>query len=210
MKKLLKYLFVLIAILFIGYHSVYFKKLSEVNAAASHGKINIAQYTKTFWNKKLLPSLNKAVSITELMALLKADPEKAFSTYGNALGIGNLKYFMVKGEGKITKLDENDITVLSNGQSENVPVKIATEYVYGNSVRDASGLIDRNEFDNTSDFNEVSAGINQIIRDEVLAGIKNKAVVGAHMEYVGAIELNSKFLNLKDIEVTPVQLTVLK
>ncbi|SMC87243.1 DUF2291 domain-containing protein [Pedobacter nyackensis] len=210
MKKFLKYLLALIAFLFIGYHSVYFKKLTEVSARTSTEKINISQYTRTFWNKKLLPSLNKALSLNELIALLKTDPEKAFSTYGKALGIGDLKYFMVKGVGKVMKVNENEVALLSTATTENLVVNIATEYVYGNAVRDASGLINTNDFDNTSDFNEISAGINQIIRDEVLPDFKKRIASGDRIEFVGAIELNKKFLNLSDIEITPVQLKILK
>lgn len=210
MKKYIKYLFGLIALLFIGYHSVYFKSLAEVKASASSEKINTSEYTRTFWNKKLIPSLNKALPINDLIALLKANPDEAFTTHGHALGIGDLKYFMIKGEGKITKINENDLLVLSTAKPENLMVKIATEYVYGNAVRDASGLINMNEFDNTSDFNEVSAGINQIIREEVLPGFKQQAANGDRIEFIGAIELNKKFLNLKDIEITPVQLSILK
>lgn len=210
MKKYIKYLFGLIALLFIGYHSVYFKSLSEVKASTSSEKINTSEYTRTFWNKKLIPSLNKSLPINDLIALLKSNPDQAFKVHGHALGIGDLKYFMVKGEGKITKINENDILVLSIATPENLMVKIATEYVYGNAVRDASGLINMNEFDNTSDFNEVSAGINKIIREEVLPGFRKQAASGDRIQFVGAIELNKKFLNLKDIEITPVQLSILK
>lgn len=210
MKKFLKYLLALIAFLFIGYHAVYFKKLSAVNASAVTEKINTSEYTRTFWNKKLLPSLNKAVSLNELITLLKTEPDKAFSSYGKALGIGDLKYFMVKGVGKVGKVNENDLEVLSTATTENLVVNIATEYVYGNAVRDASGLINMNEFDNTSDFNEISAGINQIIRAEVLPDFKKYITSGDRIEFVGAIELNKKFLNLTNIEITPVQLKILK
>lgn len=210
MKKLLKYLLALALFLFVGYHSVYFKKLTAVKAETATEKTNTAQYTSTFWSQKLLPSLNKALSLNELISLLKANPEKAFSDYGKALGIGDLKYFMVKGTGKILKVGENDVTVTSTGAKENQVFHIATEYVYGNAVRDASGLLNMNEFDNTADFNEVSAGINQLIRTTVLPNFKQQATAGNQIEFIGAIELNKKFLDLSNIEITPVQLKILK
>lgn len=210
MKKLLKYLLALALFLFVGYHSVYFKKLTAVKAETATEKTNTAQYTSTFWNKKLLPSLSKALPLNELISLLQANPEKAFSDYGKALGIGDLKYFMVKGTGKILKVGENDVAVASTGTKETQVFHIATEYVYGNAVRDASGLLNMNEFDNTADFNEVSAGINQLIRTTVLPNFKQQATAGSQVEFIGAIELNKKFLDLSNIEITPVQLKILK
>lgn len=67
-----------------------------------------------------------------------------------------------------------------------------------------------NEFDNTSDFNEVSAGINKIIREEVLPDFKKKVKNGDRIVFTGATELNRKFLKLDAIEITPVQLKILK
>jgi len=210
MKKYLKYLFALIVVLFVGYHSVYFKKLDELRASTSTGKINTTAYTRSFWKQKLIPSLNKSLSLKELVQQLKTDPKKAFKEKGNALGIGDLKYFMVKGEGTVKQVNENETIVLLQHETQNIPLRIATEYVYGNAVRDASGLISMNEFDNTSDFNEVSAGINKIIREEVLPDFKKNVKSGDRIQFIGAIELNSKFLELNDMEITPVQLKILK
>ncbi len=209
MMKILKYLIALVVVLFIGYNSVYFKKLSEVQAGIADGKFNTEEYTRKFWDKKLMPSLNKAIEINTLVTLLKTNPDKAFKDHAHALGIGNLQYFMIKGEGLVTSINENDVELNIAG-AENQKVRIATEYVYGNAVRDASGLLNMNEFDNTGIFNEVSAGINKIIRAEVLPSFKKNVTENDKVQFVGAIELNRKFLNLKDIELTPVQLKLLK
>jgi predicted lipoprotein len=209
MMRILKYLGALILVLLIGYNSVYFRKLSEVRAGVAVGKISTEKYTRNFWDKKLIPSLNKAIGINELIQLLKADPEKAFKEHAHALGIGNLQYFMIKGEGQVSAINENDVELKINGaQGQNA--RVAVEYVYGNAVRDASGLLNMNEFDNTAEFNDVSAGINKIIRNEVLPSFKKDVAVNDKVQFVGAIELNRKFLNLNDIEITPVQLKLVK
>lgn len=209
MKKFLKYLAALVILLFVGYHSVYFKKLDEVKAGASVGKINTTAYSRTFWDKKLPPALDKAVALAGLINQLHTSPENAFKTHGKALGIGDLKYFLVKGEARVQQVNENDIVIVQPSEKENITLRIATEYVFGNAVRDASGLINMNEFDNTADFNEVSAGINKIIREEVLPEFRKTIKKDDSISFTGAIELNKKFLNLRDIEITPVQLTIL-
>jgi predicted lipoprotein len=210
LKKVIKYLVAIAVVVVIVDNSFYIRKLNEVKAASVSKKFNAEKYSDTFWKQKLIPGLDKAIEINELTNLLKNNSENTFNTYAHALGIGNLQYFLVKGEGKITSVDENDVSELIKTVSSKNMIKIATEYVYGNAVCDASGLINMNEFDHTMDFNNVSAGINKIIRTEVLPAFKAKVKKGDVVQFVGAIELNKKHLNLDDIEVTPIDLKIIK
>jgi predicted lipoprotein len=157
----------------------------------------------------LIPSLNKAIEIDTLITLLKKQPEKTFNAYSHALGIGNLKYFLVKGNGKVLSVGENSVTVLVNSATAKNVIEIATEYVYGNAIRDASGIISMNEFDNTMNFNEVSASINKIVRTKVLPDFITTVKKGAAVQFAGAIELNKKHLSLKEIEVVPIALKII-
>lgn len=204
MPKNLRYAFLLVLIAVVTYNSVYFKRLDEVNATSTvnaTSKFDAAAYAQKFWSGKLLPATSKATEFNELLTLLKSDREKAFSTYSHALGIGNIRYFLVKGEGKITAVGANDVTVsLPSGES----VKLATEYIFGNAARDASGLIKITEFDNTMDLNNVSAELNTIIRKNVVPTLKAEAKTGSPIKFVGAIELNKEHLHLENLEVIPI------
>jgi predicted lipoprotein len=112
-----------------------------------------------------MPSLPDAVEINQLLSLLQINKEQTFEKYGHALGIGNIRYFLVKGEGQVTSINENDVIVLAKADSNQKSIRIATEFVFGNAIRDASGRIDINEFANTMDFNNVSEEIKKIVRD---------------------------------------------
>ena len=114
---------------------------------------------------------------------------------------------MVKGRGLITSINENDVSVSADSGKQNIT--IATEYIFGNAVRDATGLININEFNNTMDFNNVSAEINKIIREKVLPSFKSNAKKGSRIKFVGAIELNKEHLDLSGIEVIPVKVSVI-
>lgn len=87
---------------------------------------------------------------------------------------------------------------------------IATEFIFGNAVRDATGFISVDEFVNTMDFNNVSAEINRIIRKEVLPGLKSGVTPGDVIEFTGAIELNRETYDLNTIEVVPVRATIVR
>lgn len=206
--KAVKYIIAIVVILVVAYNSVYFKKLDEVKASLTAKEFNAAQYAQTFWNSKLTPNLNKAIDITQLTAQLSGDAAKTFETYSHALGIGNLRYFLVKGTGEIVSVNEDDITVSLKPDAGRQTVTIATEYIFGNAVRDATGLIDINEFSNTMDFNNVSAELNKIIREKVLPSFKSAVKKGDTIEFVGAIELNKEHLNLQKIEVVPIEIKI--
>ena len=205
--KAVKYIILILVITVIAYNSVYFKKLDEVKALKAATEFNATRYAQTFWENKLIPDLDKAIDILQLTTMLSSDTAKAFDTYSHALGIGNLRYFLVKGRGLITSINENDVSVSADSGKQNIT--IATEYIFGNAVRDATGLININEFNNTMDFNNVSAEINKIIREKVLPSFKSNAKKGSRIKFVGAIELNKEHLDLSGIEVIPVKVSVI-
>ena len=198
----LKYVAGSILLLIVAYNSVYFKKLDEVKAAAGK-KFDATAFAKTFLANQLTPKLNSAPTINNLIELFLKDKDKTFNTYSHATAIGNVRYFLVKGEGTITAINENDVTVQTGKES----IIIATEFIYGNALRDASGLFDITAFTNTADINNVSSELNKIIRNDVATPFKTKAKVGDKIQFSGAIELNKERLNLKNIEVIPALLT---
>jgi predicted lipoprotein len=206
-KNIIKYLVSIATILLVAYHSVYFKKLDEVKAAQAAKTFDAAIYAQKFWDDKLMPGLVNAVDVSTLLPMLAAGPAQAFANYSHALGIGNIKYFLVHAEGKVAAVDAVNITVAVTalpGQQ----VKIATEYIFGNAARDATGLININDFSNTMDFNNVSAGINKIIRAKVLPLLK-EAKVGDSISFTGALELNKEHLNLVQIEIIPLAINII-
>lgn len=206
--KVIKYSISIIIIAFVAYNSVYFKKLDEVTAKRSAKEFDAAQYAVAFWNNKLIPYLDKAVDLITLESMLTTDPSTSFDKYSHALGIGNLRYFLIKGKGIIESVNEDDVAVRLQPDSNGQTVTLATEYIFGNAVRDATGLIDINEFNNTMDFNNVSAEINKIIRKKLLPPFRQQVKKGMSIEFTGAIELNKEHVDLNKVEVVPVKIVL--
>ncbi|SEJ30780.1 Predicted lipoprotein [Dyadobacter koreensis] len=206
MKKIIRYVASLVLVALVAYNSVYFKKLDEVKAGTA--SFNAAKYASEFWTKKLLPHTTRAIEIGQLLTLLQTDKNKAFSDYSHALGIGNVRYFLVKGSGTVQAVEENQVLVKVASEREKPEVILVTEFVFGNAVRDASGEIDINEFTNSMDFNNVSAEINKIIREKIIPPFKSKVKRGDRINFIGAIELNKEHLNTRSIEIIPVDLKI--
>jgi predicted lipoprotein len=208
-KKLIKYAFIIIAVVAVGYNSVYFKNLDEVKASGA-AKFDAAAYAQTYLNSKLPPLMDKAIEVNHLVSLLKADKDKTFDTYSHAMDIGNIRFVIVQGEGAVSDIDENDVTIIAKADNATQAVKIATEFVYGNAVRDASGLVSTNDFTKTTDLNNISAEINKIIRTQVLPPFKAQVKKGDVVRFVGVLELNRAHLNIGDMEAIPVSLKIIK
>ena len=203
-KQGIKYGLIIIASLFLASKSIYFKKLSDVKAAAPK-QFDASAYARSYLNARLLPSANKAPQADELLAELKSHPQDAFKADAHALDIGNIRFFMIRGEGVVTAADENDVYITTKGKQN---IKIATEFVFGNALRDAPGLININDFTSTTDLNNVSAEVDKIVRMEVLPPFKAMVKTGNTVSFAGAFELNQEHINLDNIEVIPVMLKI--
>lgn len=190
--------------------SVKIEKLDVVRARASKGLFDAEAYALEFWENGLIPNLDQAVEIKHLMNLLENKPEEAFENYSKKIGIGDIRFFMVRGQGEILNMGKDDLSLLLETDSTSHVVQIETEYIFGNAVRNASGRIKPGEFEETMDFNNVSAEINQLIRQRVLPYLKKNAREGKQLHFVGAVEMNRLRGNFRNIEIIPVSVKFLE
>jgi len=210
MKKLIKYILILLVIALVGYKSVYFKKLSEVNKATPE-TFDAVAFSKKLWDEQLPKRLDSAVVFDTLLRAFTVNPENAFAQYSNAIGIGNYGYCLLKVVGLVSEINEDDIILQVEFSNDNVDSwTLATEYVYGNAIRDASGLLDIKDFSNTNDLNIVSGELNKMVRTTVLPAFKKQVKKGNLIEVTGAVEFNKKHINLSQLEIIPVRLKILQ
>jgi|SRR6185503_1897860 len=209
MKSIFKYLLMALAIVLVGYNSVYFKKLSAVRKART-GNFDAVSYAKSLWSEKLPAKLDSAVELTNLIQAVEQNPSNAFTSYSNALGIGNYRYSLVRATCTATLINEDEILLSIEHADSFLIARLATEYIYGNAVRDASGLVDIKDFTNTTDLNNISEELNKKIRLEVLPPFKKQIKQGNKIEVVAAVELNKAHINFSDLELIPVRLKIIQ
>lgn len=207
MNKAIKYTLLLFVISLVGYKSVFIKKLSEVKKAAGE-KFDAAAYSKKLWEESLPPKLDSAVALTNLIRAIEADPAEAFSKYSNAMAIGNYRYTLVKVVGTVATINEDDITLQMNYDDSLMVVKLATEFIFGNAIRDASGLLDIKDFANTTDLNNISEELNKKIRTTVLPSFKRQVKLGNKIEVTGAVEINKEHIRVNGLELLPVRVKI--
>jgi predicted lipoprotein len=208
MKSIAKWKNVLLglAAVLVLFSTLRFEKLDEVRARADVDAFDPQAFARDFWEQDLMNSLDEAVDLGTLMEMLEQNPSAAFDEHSNAVGIGNIRFFFVSGSGTLQQIGDNALTVSLEGK-ENLPsVKLATEYIFGNAVRDGSGKMNIQDFDNTMDFNKVSEALNAIVRTEVLPPLKAQAAPARSIRFTGAIEMNRSQVNLTELEVIPISI----
>ena len=65
MKKLIKYIIYLLILLIVGYNSVYFKKLSDINKLSTE-KFNAALFSKILWEEKMPQKVDSSIDFSQL------------------------------------------------------------------------------------------------------------------------------------------------
>lgn len=187
------------------YNSIYVQPLDEKLAEEREDVFDAQSFVDEVWATQLMDVYDSAADLTLLLTQLSQNPELAFKEEAQALGIGNIGYFKVKGEGTVLSVNENNVWV----QVGNQTIEIETEFIFGNAIRDASGLIQLNAYDKTSDFNSISEAINDKIRKEIIPAFRQKVLVGNKVQFKGALELNKAHLDLSQPEIIPLSLQLI-
>lgn len=201
MRKPIKYILGIGAILVVLFLSIRIEKLDDYKAAKSVTVFNATDYAEEVWNNKLPAIINDAPEIVSLIELLKTNKQKAFEEFGKKLGISKTWYFMTKGEGVIDSVNEESLLI---NIGDNVSIQMATSFIFGNAVRDASGVVNIDDFINMTDFNNVSVALNKLVKDDVAVALKDSAKPGLKLQFAGAFEVDEENTDLNAIRVIPV------
>ena len=167
------------------FHIVSMKRVQQEQKA---GVFDAAKVASGFWETKLLPATERAVDLTTLLAALTKDPVAARKKYGRTLGIGGATMFLVQGSGNVAETGDDAIIVALAGTDARI--SLSTGLLFGNTVRDASGLLDVSAFPNSQEFNDLSTQLNAIVEDRVAPALRKQAAVGKAIRFAGCAELN--------------------
>jgi predicted lipoprotein len=172
------------------------------------GNFNASQFVDSAWDTKVIPTISqKAVDMTTLIDALQKDQAAAEKQYGRQES-GSYS-FMVKGEGKVTKVDTSSINGLvtvdlpPHDGKHIVNLQIGP-LITGESLRDAVGLFNFGDFTNQIEYGAVSNALNDKAAKTVSSSIKPDQLMGKDVSFLGTFT----FTDLKNILITPVKLEV--
>lgn len=209
MKKIVKYIILTAIVAFIGYNSVYFKKLSEVKSKTDE-KFDAVAFSKKLWSETMPAKMDSAFELSALIQAVTTDNETALNKYSNALGIGNYRYALIKTQGTVAAVNEDEVLLQLPVADSLINAVLATEYIYGNAIRDASALVDVKDFPNTENLNSISEEMNKIVRTTVLPEFKKNIKKGDKVNITAAVELNKEHIKWAGLELIPVRLQIVQ
>jgi predicted lipoprotein len=180
---------------------IHIRSLSKVRSVQASTQFNAADFVERFWNERLLKSFDQAA---DARTLLEAGPQKAREQFGRSVGISTSYFFFVRGRGRVVRVNDDGVGLSLRDESNVVDVLVPLGLVFGNAVRDATGLLSSSAFPNAQEFNDISAGLNHIVEMQVLPGLQHIAAVGKLVEFVGCVEVADEEQDLKPLKLVPV------
>jgi predicted lipoprotein len=205
MKRLVVILcwLLLLGVLFWLFPLFHIVPLEELDRAQQETQFDAAEFSKSFWIERLVPSLNQATDAAEFFAAVRDDPLAAREKFGRKVGVSRTRYVVLRGRGKIIKVDDDEIAVALDPQNSEADIILQAGLVLGNTVRDATGLLEAGQFSRSQDFNDISSELNRIVETNVVSELKSKASVGRDIRFVGCTEIFDDAPAIRPLKVIP-------
>jgi predicted lipoprotein len=184
--------------------------LDEARARREQATFQPKEFAKMFWMGDLRKALDRATPADELLTLIRTDRVTAKKEYGRTAELGHIYYYFVRGIGRVVEINKDHVSVkLENtGQPTKADVDVVTAKIFGNAVRNATGLLDVNRFANSQDFNKLSDELNLLVESDVLAPFTRAVSVGAKVTLVGCAEIENEDHDLDPLRIIPVYLQI--
>jgi predicted lipoprotein len=165
-------------------------------------------FAEEFWNEKLMRSLDRAVEASTLLAAIEEDVKAARDRYARTWGIGSDYYYFIAGTGSVVSVDADFVSVCVAGNGSAIDISIATGNIFGNAIRNGTGLIDASARPNSQDLNNISLEINRIVETQVLPPFLERVGAGSRVRFVGCAEIADEDTDLRPMRIIPVVLEV--
>lgn len=187
--------------LFPLFHVVPLEQAVKEKTAAT---FNPSEFAEKFWNEQLLKSLPKAARADQLLSAIQAGPAEAKKKYGRSVGVSEGYTYFLSGSGRVVGASDEEISLAVLPGSTSAEVVLQTGLLFGNAIRDGSGLLNVNDYPNSQDFNAISEALNLLVETRVQPKLREQAKVGVMVRFVGCAEVNDESTDLKPLRVVPV------
>ena len=200
MNKTIKYSIVAVIAGLALYNSVYFESLDVYKKSKTTVVFDAKAIAVDFMSNKTMTL--PAINASEFLIDISKDVNKYCEVKGKKLGVSDDYYFVIEGNATVVAIEEENV-VIALDENKEQKVRIATDFIFGNAIRDASAIADIGDFQNTMDFNTISIELNNIVREKVVPAFKQKVKEGDQVYFKGAVKINTKHPKLEELKVIP-------
>jgi predicted lipoprotein len=176
---------------------------------SAHGTtFNATDFAKAFWSDRLTPSLAQVPDATAVISAFAASPEPAHAKFGRKIGVSRTTLVVVQCNGTIAMSDKKGVGVALQGNENEADIVLQTGLLFGNTVRDATGLLDSSNFPDSRQFNDVSTELNRIVETRIIPMLKEKAAVGRKIHFAGCAEIPDESAMPRPLKVIPLEIRI--
>lgn len=197
-----------IALLFYFLPLFHLVPLRAARKQSTSAAFSAPAFVQKLWTEQFPISENRATNASALLADIRSDPKAARKKHARSAGMGTAYTYFLFGDGRILSVDQRGICLSLDPAASRVDVVIETGNIFGNAVRDGTGLLDVSDFQNSRDFNDVSSEINRRIETEVIPALRAKAAPGATVHFVGCAQIADEAVDLSPLRIVPLSAVV--
>jgi len=121
------------------------------------------------------------------------------------VGLSEGYFYFVSGRGRVVTVADDEISLAVTEGGMAAEITLQTGLIFGNALRDGTGLLNPSDYPNSQDFNDISAALNHIAETRVLPKLREQAKVGATISFTGCAEVDDEAADLKPLKVVPVR-----
>jgi predicted lipoprotein len=177
--------------------------LKQAAAQKANATFNPTQFAESFWSDSLLPAAANATSAEQLVKVIQTDPAAAKKSFARSVGLGESYFYFLGGNGKVLSVSEDEILLSVTGGT-NAEIALQAGLVFGNALRDGTGLLNVSDYPNSQDFNSIAEALNQLVETRVQPKLRKLAKPGATISFAGCAEVGDESADLKPLKVVPI------
>lgn len=188
--------------LFPLFHTV---PLQTAKAEQAAGKFDATRFAETFWTNRLLPAVDKSVKADVLLAAIQGDRAAAKKKFARTVGFSDTYFYFLSGTGRVVSVSDDEVSLAITPGSTNAEVTLLAGLIFGDAIRDGTGLLSASDYANSQDFNDISSALDHLVETRVLPGLHQQAKIGAQISFAGCAEVDDEANDLQPLKVIPIQ-----
>lgn len=200
MNKVIKYIVFTLIIGVSLFFSVNIQSLDQHKKGENKGVFDAKSFASNFMTTKVVTLT--AIPASEFLENCSKDLTKYCNEKGKKLGISDNYNFIIDGKATVTAIEDENVVLAVNNNKEQ-QIRIATDFIFGNAIRDGSTIANIGDFQNTMDFNTISVELNNIIRETIVPPFVKRVRLGDQLYFKGAVKVNDKNPDLQNLKVIP-------
>jgi len=183
---------------------VHFHSLKKQEQAQTATVFNAKDFVATFWPQTLLPATANAADAAKVLDAINSDPKKVREQFGRTVGVSSSYFLFIRGSGRVVSVASDSIGLSMKPAGTDADIVVPIDFVFGNAVRDGTGLLDSSKYPNAQEFNDISAQLNDIVEKQVLPEFQRIAKVGGRVQFSGCAEVADESTDLKPMKLMPI------